>query len=314
MAEVFLATMLGAEGFTRPVAIKRVLAGLTHAPAFRSMFIREALIAARLSHPNIVSVLDFSRDVHGRLFMVMEYVDGTDLASLLATGPIAPSLAIFILTEMLRGLGYAHRAPVIHRDVSPQNVLLGAAGAVKLADFGLARVRAVDTAVWPEDARGKASYMSPEQITGEPALDARSDLYAAGVMLWEMLAHRALFTGTRRENLLQVMFRDVVPPSRVRPGVSPDVEAVAMRLLARDREQRFASADAAIAALLSCRDVPRDGRGELVATLAERPRVRHGEPEPEIAVKWRLLCRSRPRKEPAHRSYSVRQLLRCAPR
>jgi serine/threonine-protein kinase len=321
MAEVFRGTMLGIEGFARPVAIKRVLAGLSDVPAFSAMFIREAQIAARLSHPNIVSVLDFSRDAHGRLFMVMEYVDGTDLASLLESGPIAPSLAIFILIEMLRGLGYAHgapsgfAAPVIHRDVSPQNLLLSAAGAVKLADFGLARVRAVNEAVWPEDVRGKPSYMSPEQIAGETdavELDARCDLYATGVMLWEMLAQRALFTGTRREIFRQVTFRDVVPPSRVRAGVAPDVEAVAMKLLARDRERRFVSAQAAIDALLSCRDVPRDGRGELVALLAERPRVRRDEPEPELAVKWRLLCRSRPRKEPAFNSSSVHQLLRWA--
>jgi serine/threonine protein kinase len=177
-------------------------------------------------------------------------------------------------------------------------------------------VRAVNEAVWPEDERGKASYMSPEQVNGTldvASLDGRSDLYAAGVMLWEMLAGRALFAGTRLEILRQIIFRDVAPPSHVRAGIAPDVEAVAMKLLSRARDQRFATAQAAIDALLSCRDVPRDGRGELVATLAERPRVRRGEPEPEIAVKWRLLCRSRPRKEPAHKTYSVHQLLRCAP-
>ncbi|HET9620732.1 MAG TPA: serine/threonine-protein kinase [Kofleriaceae bacterium] len=313
MAEVFRGTMLGIEGFSRPVAIKRVLAGLSEQQVFSAMFIREAQIAARLIHPNIVSVLDFSRDIHGRLFMVMEYVDGTDLAALVETGPVPPSLAIFILSEMLRGLGYAHSgpadlaAPVIHRDVSPQNLLLSAEGAVKLADFGLAKVRAVNDAVWPEDERGKPSYMAPEQIAGAGvALDGRCDLYAAGVMLWELLAQRPLFTGTRREIFRQATFRDVVPPSRVRAGVAPDVEAVAMKLLARDRAQRFATARAAIDALLSCRDAPRDGRGELVALLAERPRVRRGEPESELAVKWRLLCRSRARKEAASRCVSPR--------
>jgi serine/threonine protein kinase len=322
MAEVFRGTMLGIEGFARPVAIKRVLAGLSDEPVFSAMFVREAQIAARLIHPNIVSVLDFSRDIHGRLFMVMEYVDGTDLASLLDTGPIPPPVVIFIVSEMLRGLGYAHSAPagfaapVIHRDVSPQNLLLSSEGAVKLADFGLAKVRAVNEAMWPEDERGKPSYMAPERISGDGvALDGRIDLYAAGVMLWEMLAHRPLFTGTRREIFRQLSFRDVVEPSRVRAGVASDVAAVAMKLVSRDRDQRFATARLALDALLSCRDAPRDGRGELVALLAERPRVRRGEAESEFAVKWRLLCRSRARKagkEIPSRSRLALHAFRCA--
>jgi len=117
--------------------------------------------------------------------------------------------------------------------------------------------------------RGKPSYMSPEQCAGEP-LDGRADLYSAGVMLWEMLAHRALFAGTSKEILAQVMFKDVATPSSVRCGVPADVEAIAMKLLARDRDQRYPTAEAAIEALLRCDDVPRDGRGELAHLLAER--------------------------------------------
>lgn len=277
MAEVFAATMVGAEGFARRVAIKCVLPGLSQVPAFAAMFVSEARIASRLSHPNIVSVLDLSRDLDGRLFLVMEYVDGKDLASLLESGPIAPSLAIFLAVEMLRGLGYAHDLAdpaagtrgVVHRDVSPQNLLLSFEGAVKVSDFGLAKAREASQSVRSETVRGKPSYMAPEQIAAEP-LDGRADLYAVGVMLWEMLAHRPLFAGTTREIMGQVMFREILAPSSVRGGVPPDVEAVAMTLLARDREGRYPTAEAAIAALLACADAPRDGRGQLVQVLAER--------------------------------------------
>jgi hypothetical protein len=277
MAEVFAATMVGAEGFARRVAIKRVLPGLSQVPAFAAMFVSEARIASRLSHPNIVSVLDLSRDLDGRLFLVMEYVDGKDLASLLESGPIPPSLAIFIAVEMLRGLGYAHDLAdpadgtrgVVHRDVSPQNLLLSFEGAVKVSDFGLAKAREASQSVRSDTVRGKPSYMAPEQIEAEP-LDGRADLYAVGVMLWEMLAHRPLFAGTTREIMGQVMFRDILAPSSVRAGVPPDLEAVAMTLLARDREGRYPTAEAAIAALLACGEAPRDGRGELVQALAER--------------------------------------------
>jgi serine/threonine-protein kinase len=308
MAEVFSGTMIGVEGFARRVAIKRVLSGLSQVPAFAKMFVAEAQIASRLAHPNIVSVLDFSRDPENRLFLVMEFVDGKNLASLVEAGPIPPSIALFIAVELLRGLGYAHNLPhlphlaphpplapdpdpgdpacdasaprgVIHRDVSPQNLLLSYEGAVKVSDFGLAKVRAASDGVWSGTVRGKPSYMSPEQVAGEK-LDGRTDLYAVGVMLWEMLAHRPLFAGTTREILGQVMFRDVAAPSSFRRHVPVDLEAIAMKLLARDRGERYPTAEAAIEALLRCDDVPRDGRGDLAHLLSERfPRASGAPPQ-----------------------------------
>ena len=277
MAEVYAATLLGAEGFARKVAIKRVRASLAGIPAFASMFVAEAQIASRLAHPNIVAVLDFTRDREDRLFLVMEHVDGTDLASLLSAGPVTPALAIYIVVEILRALGYAHalRDPdrgacgVIHRDVSPQNVLLSVHGAVKIADFGLARLHGVADGGRAEAPRGKPSYMSPEQLAGEP-LDARSDLYAVGVMLWELLAHRPLFAGTFQEITAQAMFKDIPTPRSAHRAAPRDIEAVAMTLLARAPADRYASAEAALVALLACEDAPRDGRGELAHLLAAR--------------------------------------------
>lgn len=269
MAEVFVGTQIGLEGFERRVAIKRVLAGLSEVPAFCEMFIAEAQIASRLVHSNIVPVHDFSRDPQGRLFLVMELVHGRDLAAVLESGPIPPSLAIYIIVETLRGLGYAHDLGVIHRDVSPHNVLLGYEGDVKLGDFGLARARDASGNVHSENVRGKPSYMSPEQCSGEP-LDGRSDLYSVGVMLWEMLAHQPLFSGTPREIMGQVMFKEIVPPSAIRPGVPRDLEKFVMTMIARDRNARYANAPTAIAELLKCDEAPRDGRGDLARLLGER--------------------------------------------
>jgi len=291
MAEVFLGTMTGVEGFVRRVAIKRVLAGLSQMPTFATMFVAEAQIASQMVHPNIVSVLDFSRDPEDRLFLVMEHVDGKDLARLLESGPIPPSLALFIVVEMLRGLGHAHGRPdpasgtrgVVHRDVSPQNLLVSYEGAVKVSDFGLAKAHAASDGVWSATVRGKPSYMSPEQISGQ-MLDGRSDLYAAGVMLWEMLTHQRLFVGTAKEIMGQVIYKAIAAPSTLRDGVPADLEAITMRLLARDRMDRYPTAEAAIEALLACNNVPRDGRGELASLLAARfPRGPAGRAVPQSA-------------------------------
>jgi serine/threonine protein kinase len=277
MAEVFLATQSGVEGFARKVAIKRVLAGYSEVPEFATMFVSEAQLACNLSHPNIVSVLDFDKDGEGRLFLVMEYVHGRDLAAVLEAGPLPPSLIIYIVTEVLRGLSYAHELSdpggavrgLVHRDVSPHNVLLDYEGAVKLSDFGLAKALSASGKARSEVVKGKPSYMSPEQCNGEP-LDPRSDLFAVGVMLWEMLTHQPLFTGTPREVIAQVLFKEIVAPHSIHSRAPIDIEAVALCLLANDKNQRYANAEAAIDVLLRCEDVPRDGRRQLARLLAER--------------------------------------------
>src|SRR5258706_2911999 len=202
MAEVFLGSTVGAEGFSRRVAIKRVLPGFSDNPTFAQMFIAEAQISAQLQHPNIVSVLDFDRDAESRLFLVMELVEGRDLDALVSTGLLPYPLVIFVIGEVLRGLGHAHDLPVsagavrgiVHRDVSPHNVLLCSQGAIKVSDFGIAKARAASAATASVLIKGKPAYMSPEQANGE-SLDGRSVLFAVGVMLWEMLVGRRLFVG-----------------------------------------------------------------------------------------------------------------------
>jgi serine/threonine protein kinase len=277
MAEVFLGSMLGAEGFSRRVAIKRVLPGYSDNPTFAQMFVAEAQISSRLQHPNIVSVLDFDRDAEGRLFLVMELVDGRDLDALASSGNLPFPVIIYVIGEVLRGLGHAHDLPsttemrgIIHRDVSPHNVLLSWEGAVKVSDFGIAKARQASEATASVFIKGKPAYMSPEQANGQP-LDGRSDLFAVGVMLWEMLLDRRLFVGEdTRATLASVLFGQIPRPRSLRPEIPKDLERVTMKLLERDLPARYATAEQAIHDLLECKDAPKNGREQLIRILAER--------------------------------------------
>jgi serine/threonine protein kinase len=278
MAEVFLGSMVGAEGFSRKVAIKRVLPGFSDNPAFGQMFVAEAQISAQLQHPNIVSVLDFDRDSENRLFLVMELVEGRDLDALVSSGLLPIPLVIFVISEVLRGLGHAHDLPVststlrgiVHRDVSPHNVLLSWDGAVKVSDFGIAKAREASAATASMLIKGKPAYMSPEQANGEQ-LDGRSDLFAVGIMLWEMLVGRRLFVGDdTRATLAAVLFGQVPRPRSLRGEIPKDLERVVMKLLERDLPARYPTAEAAIRDLLACHDAPKDGRELLMKVLAER--------------------------------------------
>lgn len=273
MAEVYLCRMLASEGVARSVAVKLIREPFAKHAMFRAALAQEARFAASLVHTNIVNVLDFDQDEHGRLFLVMEYVDGVDLWKLSAGRALPLPVAIYIATEVLRGLGYAHGQPVdegrgiVHRDVSPQNVLLGWHGVVKLTDFGIAK--AITTSGILSGVKGKASYMSPEQAAQRP-IDARSDLFSLGVVLWELVTGRRMFEGLHTMDVLnQIIIGPIPSPSSVRP-VRADLEAVILRLLAKDRADRYPSAREAISALLACGDAPQNGPAELAAYLAER--------------------------------------------
>lgn len=277
MAEIFLARLVGAEGFTRRVAIKRVLPGHAKSPAFAKMFVTEARLLATLSHPNIVSVVDFDQDPQQGLFLAMELIEGSDLDQLIATGLLPIPVVIYLCVEILRGLGYAHnvstgggRRGIVHRDVSPHNVLVSWQGAVKVSDFGLAKARASSNETAGDLLKGKPAYMSPEQANGQP-LDGRSDLFSVGVMLWEMLIGQPLFSGpTAQETLARVIISQIPTPAQIRKDVPADLSAVSMRLLERELGQRYPTAAHAVQALMACGAAPHDGRAELIKVMSDR--------------------------------------------
>lgn len=272
---VHLGAIQGSEDVTRRVAIKRLsLTSTADAPSWER-FAREAQLLARLSHPNIVSVMDYQVDESGP-YLVMEYVDGCTLARCVSLGACPPSAAVYVAAELLRALGYIHCLPaeagmrgIVHRDVSPQNILLSWDGMVRLSDFGISRVMDTFGGVQSHTYRGNAAYSSPEHINGKPA-DGRADLFSAGVVLWEMLSGRHLFFGeTQGVTMARVLLGQVPAPSPTR-ALSPDLEAIVMRLLARKPENRYATAEDALSDLLKCEEWPRSGRDELSALLAGR--------------------------------------------
>jgi len=255
MAEVYVARRAGPRGFSKRFAIKRILPQLARDPHFVAMFCDEARICAALAHPNIVQVVDFGEE-DGELFMAMEYVEGVSCAKLLravaSRGDRVPlGAALFIAHEVLRALAYAHSARddrgrplgIVHRDVSPGNVLLGRAGEVKLTDFGIVRSDFIDRRTNPGELKGKIGYMSPEQALGEE-VDARSDIFTLAIILAELSIARPLFPGRSEiEILSRIHDGDLGVLERHAQALRPDLVSMLRRALARKPADRFASAD-----------------------------------------------------------------------
>ncbi|MBI2896975.1 MAG: protein kinase [Deltaproteobacteria bacterium] len=254
MAEIFLANLVGSHGFAKVLVIKRILPHLADNPKFVSMFVDEARIAAHLQHKNVVQVFDFG-EVDGQYFLAMEYVQGLDAWRLLRrigrTEPgMSAEICMHITREMLHGLECVHHArdadgvplSIVHRDVSPSNVYVSDGGDVKLGDFGIARARVSERIAEQGTLKGKYGYMSPEQILGRP-FDHRADLFAAGVVLAELLLGHALFSGTSKLSvLLAVRDVDIAPLRKRAPALPAGLYEVLLRALAREPEARFSSA------------------------------------------------------------------------
>lgn len=256
MAEIYLAETEQARGLVRKCVVKRILPHLTSSKDFSKAFIDEARIGISLNHPNLVTILDFD-EVDGLPFLVLEYVDGPDLArlseNLAKQGQRMPiQVACHILINVLKGLSYAHSAhdenglplQIIHRDVNPPNILCSLAGTVKLSDFGIAHAASRLTATQFGHLKGKIPYMSPEQAQGQK-LDARSDLFACGVVFFEILTGGRLFTGANEmEVLRQVRETSVHPPSTFRPDVDEKLDRICLKALQKDRDRRYPDAQA----------------------------------------------------------------------
>jgi serine/threonine protein kinase len=265
MAEIYLARQKTELGPARRCVVKQIRPELANDRVFSDMLVHEAKLAARLNHANVVQVFDLGRE-GDRLFIAMEYVEGFDLNDLLrrcsrAKVPLPFELGVHVLCEALKGLDYAHRRAddsgrtlgIVHRDVSPSNLLVSFEGEVKVCDFGIARANDAIADLAGESAahelgeaiKGKAGYMSPEHARGE-AIDARADVFAAGIMLWELAAGRRMYrAGEGRESLIEQARKAEVPALERRGLPAEDkLQQIVARALARDRDARYPSAAA----------------------------------------------------------------------
>ena len=284
MAEIYLARSFGVEGFERHLVIKRILPQLASSPRFVGLFIKEAKISASLSHPNIVQVYELGR-VGTDHYIAMEYVHGRDLTRInramrAEDERMAVPLAVFVVASILRGLSHAHsrtdakgrRLNLIHRDVSPHNVMIGFQGEVKLFDFGIARLVGDSEPVEGVPGGGKYAYMSPEQASGLP-MDLRSDLYSAGVVLYELLVgHRLFQHADPSEKLRQVRAAEVPDPRKENPDISDELWSILAAMLSKDPEGRPESAGDAEEVLWAFlyRNNLRADAHELAAFMGER--------------------------------------------
>ncbi|HVK70214.1 MAG TPA: serine/threonine-protein kinase [Polyangium sp.] len=291
MATVHLGRLVGDEGFLRTVAIKRLHPWHARIAEVVVMFTDEARIAARIRHPNVVGTLDVVSQ-EGEVFLVMEYVHGEPLSRLISAASkrkqkIPPPIVAAVLANALRGLHAAHEARdargeplgVVHRDVSPQNVLVGADGVARVLDFGIARAAGRAHVTSDHTIKGKLAYMSPEQLRGE-VLDRRADVYAAGVVLWETLTCRRLYAGASEDlALVRLLEAEVDPPSQRVAALPACFDEVTLRALRRDADARFPTALEMAMALEACG--PLATPSEIAAwveemagdTLAERAQV-----------------------------------------
>ncbi len=253
MAEVFRAVRHGVAGFERVVAIKRMLPELAAQDRYVQMFLDEAKIAAQLAHPNIVQTIDLGMS-RGQYFIALEYINGVDLRTLLRRcrrvgAKIPRRHACRIVAEVCAGLSYAHnkrvagrRLDIVHRDVSPPNVLVSAGGEVKLIDFGVVKAAERRSVTVAGTVKGKVPYLAPEQVMGAP-VDHRCDIFAAGVLLWELLTTDGLFRGSSDKAIMyQIRECAPLPPSAKNPGVPRQLDDIVARALERDPAERYQSA------------------------------------------------------------------------
>jgi serine/threonine-protein kinase len=266
MASVFLAH--DAE-LDRPVAVKLLAEGLAGDIAFRKRFLREARLAARLSHPNVVAVFDAGEADGGRPYIVMEYVDGTTLEG---RGPLPPAEAVALAVQACHGLAHAHAAGLVHRDVKPHNLLLRTDGTLKVADFGIARAAEATALTQIGSILGTAAYLAPEQAAGEE-VTAAADVYSLGAVLYELLAGRPPHEPASIADLADPP--EIRPVSELAPNVPRRLEDAVMRSLARNPAYRQASAD------------------EFARELGDRPtaptRVAPAAPPPRRRMRWWLV-------------------------
>jgi serine/threonine-protein kinase len=253
MGRLYVAEQTGIEGFAKIVALKRILPHLADSPPFRSLFLNEARVAARLEHPNIVATYELG-EVEGTYFMALEYLPGEDLRAVMARCESPASMPIevaaLLAQQSANGLDYAHElrdgdgrpAGLVHRDVNPSNIFITYHGMVKLLDFGVVKASTGNPKTSPGIFKGKYAYCAPEQLKGD-SVDHRTDVFSLGIVLWECLTGNRLFDSpTDAGTIDAVRTQAIVAPSLLRPDVPVELDEITMRALMRDRDRRFQSA------------------------------------------------------------------------
>jgi len=297
MADVYKGRVSGPQGFERTFVVKRILPHLSDDATFIKMFVEEAKLSARLAHPNIVQIFELGA-VEGEYFISMEYIRGRDLSETMRAiwktmGPPRPELVAYIGREACRALSYAHSLAdergrplgMIHRDVSPSNIMMSYEGAVKLLDFGIAKAlgEAPETTK-SGTMKGKYAYMAPEQTEGDD-VDHRIDIFSCGIVLHEVLTGRRLFKGQNDVLTIERVRRcDVPPPSLQNPMVPPELDAIVLRALARDRNDRWATAADMADALDDVVHAARFQPTHLAQLLHDLFPVDGGAPSPRLSV------------------------------
>lgn len=257
MAEVYLAKSTGAVGVNKFVAVKRILPQYSDHKEYVDMFKEEAKIAVNLNHGNVVSIYDFGVE-KGQFHLVMEYVEGKNLRQVLnelkkSTSQLTIEQIVYMMKEVAAGLDHAHRCidgttgkplNIVHRDMSPQNIMISFEGEVKIIDFGIAKAETQLEATKAGTLKGKYGYMSPEQADGQP-IDTRTDIFSLGIVIWELLANDRLFTSNSEAAILRKIRECQIPSIRkINPSVSPELERIVNKALAKDRSLRYQTAAA----------------------------------------------------------------------
>ena len=253
MAELFRAKLTGAQGFEKLIAVKKILPNLSREANLITAFIDEAKLAALLHHENIIQIYDFG-SMDDQYFIAMEYLFGKDLRAITRTArkkdlELGMENIVYIVSRICAGLDYSHHLRdlqgkplnIIHRDINPQNILITYEGQVKIIDFGIAKAASHNTQTKENLIKGKLAYMSPEQANGQK-IDHRSDIFSTGIILYELLAARRMFTGETMHVLSLVRGAQYDPPEEVIPDLPPKLNSILSRALAKDPDERYQSA------------------------------------------------------------------------
>jgi len=261
MAELFLADYVRQDGFKRKVAVKRILPHLAGNREFIRMFTREARLAALLQHPNVVQIFDYG-NIDNAYFIAMEYIDGKNLGQILSTlkHGLPFDEAVFIISQICKGLDYSHTKKdestgeafhIVHRDISPQNLLISYQGEVKISDFGISKARSEPSLTQAGVVKGKMAYLSPEQALGEP-IDHKADIYALGLVFYETLTGKRVYTFKNDIDAIRAIPNmDIEPLTRSVPGIPEELNRIVMKCLEKQKDVRYQTASAVYADLLA---------------------------------------------------------------